>query len=138
MEGWSKPSELGQNGVHEGYRSLSLVGGGKRSPQAELFGFVLDEFEPVHTAWLSWIDPGGYIKPHTDAGPWRERWQIPIHAAGWFDQNGERFQAVDGKPFQVCHWEPHSLGNDTNHPRIHLVLDRDILIDRPSTPFTLM
>lgn len=132
---WSQPSTYRQTKVHHGYRRVVLVESGERLSEAARFGFALDRFEPVHTAWLSWIDPGGFVVPHSDAGPWRERWQIPIRAYGWFHQNGVRFEPKDGQPFPVTHWREHYLGNPTAHPRIHLVLDRDLILDLAATPF---
>lgn len=104
-----------------------MVAAGRRGAAAEPFRFALDEFEPVWSAWLSWIEPGGFIVSHIDAGPHRERWQIPITTAGTLND----VTAVDGFPFRVTHWEPHEVTNDTDRPRIHLVLDRDVII-RPA------
>ncbi|PVB26335.1 aspartyl beta-hydroxylase, partial [Mycobacteroides abscessus] len=33
------------------------------------------------------------------------------------------------------HWEPHAVVNRADIPRIHLVIDRDIHVDRPALPF---
>lgn len=106
---------------------------GIRQPVAAPFGFVLDAFAPVWGAWLSWINPGGFVAPHRDAGPWRERWQVPIQAAGLFDTD----RPTDGVVFPVQHWREHSVWNDTDRPRIHLVLDRAVFLDRPPEPFAL-
>lgn len=120
---WSLPSTFAGTSVHEGYSRIQLITGGfAQSPYAELFEFVLRDFEPIDKVWLSCITPGGYIIPHADAGPWRERWHVPIQAAGLF--NDERPE--DAVPFQVEHWKKHSVVNDTNHLRIHLVIDRDV------------
>lgn len=119
---WSSPSTFAQTKVHHLYSRIQLITGGVvQSSNAEAFAFVLRDFEPVDKAWLSWIDPGGYIVPHADAGPWKERWHVPIQAAGLF--NDERPQ--DAVAFRVEHWLKHSVTNDTDHPRIHLVIDRD-------------
>jgi hypothetical protein len=66
--------------------------------------------------------------------PLYERWQVPIHAAGRFDD----LRPVDGEPFRVTHWQPHSVVNDTDQPRVHLVIDRDVLLDLPPQPFTTL
>lgn len=101
---------------------------------AQLFDFVWDKLNPVRDAWLSWINPGGFIIPHRDAGPWRERWQVPISAAGqWCAQ--DTFTPQSGEAFPVTHWELHAVVNRTNTPRIHLVIDRDIQVDQPPLPF---
>jgi len=130
---WSLPSTYRETGVHHGNRRVVLVDHGYIKPAAEPFGFVLDEFAPVHTAWLSWLSPGGFIVPHRDAGPWRERWQVPIQASGLFDDH----RPADGVAFQVEHWRAHSVWNDGDQPRIHIVIDRNVQLDRPTEPFQL-
>lgn len=132
-EAWSLPSTYDATGVHHGYRRVVVVGNGVRLPVAEPFGWVLDQFDPIVEAWLSWIDPGGYIVRHIDRGPYRDRWQVPIVSG---DLDG--VQAVDGQSFRVAHWEPHSVTNDTDQPRVHIVIDRAVLVDVPSAPFTVI
>lgn len=98
----------------------------------DVWGWVLDRFKPVHDAHLHRIAPGGFIVPHIDRGPWRERWHVPICTSGsWI---GGR-QPAAGQPFQIIHWEPHDVWNPADQARVHLVIDRDIPIDRPSAPF---
>lgn len=123
---WSHPSTFASTGVHHGYRRVVLA-------HLEAFRFVLDRFEPVADAWLSRIDPGGFIVPHRDAGPYRERWQIPIATAGTL--NG--IPAEDGVPFQVWHWLPHWVENPSDRPRIHLVIDRAVIVNPATDPFTV-
>jgi hypothetical protein len=133
---WSLPSSFTETRVHHGYRRVVLVEAGRSRPDAEPWLFVLDQLAPVHAAWLSWIDPGGFIVPHRDAGPWRDRWQVPIQAAGaWHDR--ETSTPVDGRAFRVEHWQPHAVTNRTDHPRIHLVVDRDVVLDEPAAPFAV-
>lgn len=129
---WSLPSTIEGTGVHHGYRRSVVVEGGRLVRPA--WREVLVEFEPVWSAWLSMIEPGGFILPHVDGGPYRERWQIPISTAG--TMNG--VEAVDGEPFRVRQWEPHRVDNPTDRPRIHLVIDRDVVLDIPTAPFRLM
>lgn len=132
---WSLASTFHDTGVHHGYRRVVLVSAGQRQPHAELFGFVLDELAPVWDAWLSWIEPGGFIVPHCDAGPWWERWQVPIAAAGdWHTESGD-FTPRTGEAFPVQHWEPHAVTNRGDTPRIHLVVDRHHLLERKPLPF---
>lgn len=125
---WSLPSSFTATGAHHGYRRVVL---------AELapFRFVLDEFDPIHDAWLSSIEPGGYIVAHRDKGPHRERWQVPVSTAGWMEQNGMRSAAVDGVPFRVEQWLTHAVGNPTTRPRIHLVIDRAPIANPDPSPF---
>lgn len=129
---WSLPSSLEKTGVHHGYRRCVVVEGGRLVRPA--WREVLAPFEPVWSAWLSMIEPGGFILPHVDGGPYRERWQLPIRTAG--TMNG--VEADDGVPFRVRHWEPHRVDNPTERPRIHLVIDRDVLLDIPTAPFRLI
>jgi hypothetical protein len=125
---WSLPSSFADTGVHHGYRRVVLA-------ELEPFRFVLDEFAPVHDAWLSAIGPEGYIVVHCDKGPHRERWQVPVSTAGWMEQNGMRGNATDGVPFRVEQWSPHAVGNPTTKPRIHLVIDRDVIVNPDPSPF---
>lgn len=128
---WSLPSSFAATGVHHGYRRVVLVEAGRPLEHADPFGEVLDVFDPVWSAWLSWIDPGGFIVAHRDSGPYRERWQVPIITAGTMDGR----VAVDGEPFMVRHWEFHRVDNPTDRPRVHLVIDRDVMLDVPPAPF---
>jgi len=134
---WSLPSTYEATGVHEGYRRVVLVDHGRRLAAADPWGFVLDEFAPVHTAWLSKIRAGGFIVPHRDGAPYWERWQVPIVSAGTFTQGDLTFTPADGVPFQVEHWAAHSVANPTGPDRVHLVIDRHVPLDRPAEPFTL-
>lgn len=127
---WSPPT--GPDDTNPNYRVVSLVTGGESwAPAAAPFMFVLDTFAPVWSAWVSCIEPGGLIHPHIDQGPYRERWQVPIQPAGLM--NGA--EAVAGVPFRVKQWEPHSVENTTDRSRIHLVIDRDVMVDSRPTPF---
>lgn len=128
---WSLPSTFTLTGVHHGYSRITLVNAGYWWPTAEPFRQVLETFAPVYEAFLSRLAPGGFIIPHRDGHPWYERWHTPIHAAGLFDSE----RPEDGKPFRVQHWQPHAVWNDTDRPRIHLVIDRDIPIDLDPLPF---
>lgn len=127
---WSLPSSYEATGAHHGYRRVVLA-------ELEPFRFVFDEFAPVADAWLSCIDPGGFIVRHRDKGPHKERWQVPVSTAGWMEKNGMRGSATDGVPFRVEQWLPHAVGNPTTRPRIHLVIDRDIVADSTVGPFTI-
>jgi hypothetical protein len=131
---WSLPSTYSETRVHHGYRRVVLVSARQPWEHAHLFSDVLAAFAPIWEAWLSWIDPRGFIAPHRDAGPWRERWQVPIRAAGEW-HGDDTFSPESGVPFQVRHWEPHAVVNNTDQPRIHLVLDRDVWLDRAPEPF---
>ena len=115
----SNPSDEKQGSFHHGYRR-------NKAHVESVFEWVLKDFEPVKNVWLSHIEPGGYIPPHKDASPWLERWQIPIQPSGVFIIDGEEQEQVAGVPFRVAQWEWHSVTvGDT--PRVHLVVDRDIV-----------
>ena len=128
----SAPSDIAANGAHHGYRQLTLYANGKPTEWADRFADLLAPYMPVWDAWISWLEPGGYVRRHVDAGPHRERWQIPIRPAG--TMNGQR---TGTEPFQVRHWEPHDVRNQDATPRIHLVLDRDVIVRAEATPFRL-
>ena len=127
---WSKPSTFETSGVHHGYRQIQIKPGGP-------FGFVYTDFTPIKSAWLSRIDPGGFVKFHKDAGPFRERWQIPIAAngsLGYLDGTGPT--AIVGVPFQVEHWRWHQVEVPADgEARIHVVLDRDVIVDPTESRF---
>lgn len=129
---WSLPSTLAGTGVHHGYRRVVLTG-----DAAAPWRSVLARFAPVRDAWLSWIDPGGFILEHTDRGPFYERWQLPIATAGTMTQDGLTGAAEDGVPFRVAHWSPHSVENPSDRPRVHLIVDRDVLVDPSTSPLVV-
>ncbi len=135
---WSRPSTIEATHVHHGYRQVSLADSCVLRPEAERWRFVLDLFEPIREAWLSWLDPGGFILPHRDAGPYYERWQVPIQPAGYLAHDDEALVATIGQPFRVEHWRTHSVTNDGARPRIHLVLDRDVCLRPERVPFELI
>jgi hypothetical protein len=126
---WSLPSTVEATGVHHGYRRVVQV-------ELDPFRFVLERFEPVRDAWLSSIDPGGFILIHSDAGPFYDRWQVPIATSGWMDQ-GSAEPASNGVPFRVDHWKPHSVANPGGAPRVHLVIDRDVVVNPARSAFRL-
>lgn len=125
---WSQPSRYEQTGVHHGYRrALNLAG---------LFEWVLEGFAPVVWAQVAVVDPGGFIAPHVDAGPYMERWHVPIVAAGVFQQGDDTFEPVAGVPFRVRHWERHAVWNPTDTGRVHLMIDRNV-VAAPKATFEL-
>lgn len=127
-DGLSNPGPNAE--IHRGYRRQR-----RNDVLRDCFGWVFDVFAPVHpTSWLSWIEPHGYIVPHVDAGPHRERWQVPIRTSGTMTVDGEQVVQEPGVPFQVKHWTWHEVSvGDT--PRVHLVIDRDVFVSTEKTPF---
>jgi len=128
-EAWSQPSRYPDTGVHHGYLRVPLVTAGKLQPHGELFQFVWDVMDPVRDVTLSRLESGGFITPHRDAGPWLERWQIPIQPSG------DGLTGAAGAAFPVAPGEPHHVTNRGPGPRIHLVVDRDIYVNRDPLPF---
>jgi hypothetical protein len=135
LDDWSLPSTFGQTSVHHGYRRAALVSSGFWEPAAEAFRFVFDVLAP-HDAWVSQIDAGGFIVPHTDASRWRVRWQVPIVPAGVTVVDGEPVDVVAGRPFRVAQYLPHAVWNFTDRPRVHLLIDTAEFVERPPAPFT--
>lgn len=126
---WSLPSDVAVTRVHHGYRRVVAVeAGAVRLPE---LSWLWEPLNPVWSAWFSWIDPGGFILPHVDAGPYRERWQIPITSDGLL--NGAAL--TPGVPHRVHHHIPHEVVNPGPGPRVVLVADRDVLLAIPSAPF---
>lgn len=131
VDGLSNPSTLEATKVHAGYRRNA-------KPVREAFGWVLDDFAPVKESWLSHIEPGGFILPHKDAAPWYERWQVPIIPAGYMRVDWEDIDQQAGVPFRVEHWEWHEVVNNTDHPRVHLIIDRDVIAHKGVADFELL
>lgn len=131
---WSLPSRYADTGVHHGYRRVPLFSAWRPQPHAGLFGFVWDTVGPVKDATLSSLDPGGFIVPHRDAGPWLHRWQLPIIVSG--DWHGlTPVTPESGVLFLARHWEPHAVTNRGTTARIHLVFDCVPQIEADPLPF---
>jgi hypothetical protein len=130
---WSLPSTFKSTGVHHGYRQTIVVTAGVlRVPGLT---WLVAPFAPVAEAWFSSIDPGGFIVDHVDAGPYRERWQVPFTPAGQLLHDREPVAHEVGVPFRVRQYEWHSVENHTDEARVVLVVDRDVLIGVPAGPF---
>jgi hypothetical protein len=126
---WSLPSRFAETGAHHGYRQITIALAGRVEVPA--FAAILDQFAPVRSAWLSMLEPGGYIVEHIDAGPYYERWQLPFTTGSYGS-----FTQQAGVPFPVRHYDWHHVTNDTDEPRISLVIDRDVPLPIPSAPFS--
>jgi hypothetical protein len=131
----SNPSTFADNGVHEGYRRAVVINGG--AWYVPELAAILEPLQPIRECWVSWIDPGGFIVEHHDAGPYFERWQIPLTEAGTLHQDGVPVAHEVGVAFRVHQYRWHSVSNDTDEPRVSLVIDRDIPAGVPSQPFTI-
>lgn len=109
--------------MHVGYSSVPLVKGGRWKPEADRFREWLTG--DVRWAVVSRMNPGGYILPHRDKGPWRTRTQYPLHPAGWYWDEAQGVVAMtEPREYLVRHDVAHAVWNDTDRDRIHLVIDR--------------
>jgi hypothetical protein len=130
---WSNPSTFSDTQVHHGYRQVTVVLGGVLAVPA--LGWLVEQFAPVTSAWLSRIEPGGFIVEHVDAGPYLERWQVPFTEGGTLFDNGNPVTHAVGVPFRVRQYDWHSVRNESLADRIALVIDRAVPLDVPTSPF---
>ncbi len=131
MPDWTAPSTLEANSVHHGYATakadslevLSVVG-------SVVFAGGANGGNPTR-GWYGKLDPGGFVLPHSDAGPWMERWHYPIQPAGyiWQEDGGIVESPLD--PFQVFHHRPHAIWNPHHIARVHLIVEYNNEIDEP-------
>lgn len=121
-----------ENRADDGYDRYNTAGDQRRLSEA--FGWVLEDFAPMHSVRLTRLEPGGHIRLHRDGGPHYERWQIPIQPAGRFILDEVELVQEPGVPFRVEHWKWHEVINDTDRARIHLLIDRAILVRNDQTP----
>ncbi len=141
---WSNPSTYGTGtGVHHGYSAAPadltdighIAAGGT-----------------ISNAWYAKLDPGGFIVPHVDQGPWMERWHYPISGSyhilqEWNpdDEEGDphfrfltmRISSVAGAPYRMHHHQPHAVWNPYDEPRIILIVEYDNPVNQPTTDLIL-
>lgn len=91
-------------------------------PGAERFKGYLTG--PVEWAVISRLDPGGYLLPHRDKGPYYTRTHIPLEPGGWYWDEEVGAVQMELGVHVVRHHLTHAVWNDTDHPRVHLVIDR--------------
>ncbi len=138
---WSKPSTYTEGtGVHHGYSTA------KADPLASPNNIYASGAEPI-TAWYAKLDPGGFIVPHIDQGPWVERWHYPISGDGtvWQDWNDDGSAALRhivsvGEIFgayRMNHHKPHAVYNPFDQSRIILIVEYDNPVDQPTTDLIL-
>lgn len=119
---WTNPTVYTKHGVAHG-RSTARIEGSHRQALYDALGVD----PPYHNIWWAKIDPGGFVIPHIDAGPpFYDRWHYPVEPAGFFWQEGMLTEPTN--PFQVKHWRPHAVGNPTDRPRIHLMVERNVVV----------
>ncbi len=112
---WTEPTDYATHRIAHG-RSTATI-------DQDLLEGLVDE--PIHSGWWARIMPGGFIVPHCDVPPYRQRWHFPVQPAGFFWEDGETREPTE--PFIVRHWLPHAVWNPTNAPRIHLMVEREVL-----------
>lgn len=128
--GWSAPSNIADNGAHHLYERVHC------KPTDDLWQRLADLFGPLHTVWVSRIDAGGYVVTHRDAGPYRQRWQIPIQRGGETVIDALPVDTIELSPFKVTHWRPHSIMVPDGEPaRIHVVFDTTEIVNPERLPF---
>ena len=113
---WGKPTVYSEHGISHG-RALA------KADNAIAYAAGLEP--PIHIAFWARIDPGGFIVPHIDAGPYWERWHFPVEPSGGFWEDGE--YSSPEEPFIVRHWLPHAVFNDGPGVRTHLIVDRAVV-----------
>ncbi len=138
---WSKPSTYTTGtGVHHGY---STAPADVPNPTEITYYAGRDDGDgaPAGNAWYAKLDPGGFIVPHVDQGPWVERWHYPISGYGYVWQDWGRSQisaaVVPSKPYRMNHHKPHAVWNPYDEPRIILIVEYDNPVDQPPTDLIL-
>ncbi len=137
---WSKPSTYTTGtGVHHGYSTAPA----DASTIHDLTGCSCITLR----GWYTKLDPGGFIVPHVDQGPWVERWHYPISGQGsvWQDWNDDGTNTlrlmVSGDElfgaYRMNHHKPHAVWNPYDEPRIVLIVEYDNPINQPTTDLIL-
>ena len=131
---WSQPSTYSEGtGVHHGYSTA------KADARSEWSVDIAARGE-VSKAWYAKLDPGGFIIPHVDQGPWRERWHYPISGKGrvWQESSAQSQLAIQYiNPYRMNHHLPHAVWNTFDEPRIILIVEYDNPVDQPTTDLIL-
>ncbi len=131
---WSQPSTYSEGtGVHHGYSTA------KADPLASPNNIFASGAEPI-TAWYAKLDPGGFIIPHVDQGPWVERWHYPISGKGrvWQESSAQSQLAIQYiNPYRMNHHKPHAVWNPSDEPRIVLIVEYDNPVEQPTTDLIL-
>ncbi len=138
---WSQPSTYSEGtGVHHGYATAKANG----DTQVDIRP-VSGAVRAISNGWYAKLDPGGFIIPHVDQGPWVERWHYPISGRGEVWQAWEEgplgdwyyvMNSVEG-PYRMNHHKPHAVWNPYDEPRIVLIVEYDNPVDQPTTDLIL-
>jgi len=135
---WSMLSTYTEGtGVHHGYATAPAHARSKWAVDIAAHG-------EVSNAWYAKLDPGGFIVPHVDQGPWRERWHYPTSGNGyvWQYEDVAKVGSVGlirrlSEPYRMNHHKPHAVWNPHNEPRIILIVEYDNPVDQPTTDLIL-
>ncbi len=147
---WSNPSIYSEGtGVHHGYSSAPAD---VPNPSEITYYAGKDDSDaaPANKAWYAKLDPGGFIVPHVDQGPWVERWHYPISGKGYVWAEWDYHDPVTGQvlghwrpspfttlryydPYRMNHHKPHAVYNPFDEPRIILIVEYDNPINQPTT-----
>lgn len=131
---WSNASTFEATGVHAGYRTAP----GTTRDLEHVAPYSL-EVPTIHRIWWGMLEPGGYIVPHIDKGPWKTRWHYPVEPAGYVWQESTGVLESPELPFPIRHWEPHAVWNPGPNRRVHLIVEFDETPkDVPGPPYELV
>ena len=129
---WSQPSTYTEGtGVHHGYATAKANG----DTQVDIRP-VSGAVRAISNGWYAKLDPGGFIIPHVDQGPWVERWHYPISGKGrvWQESSAQSQLAIQYiNPYRMNHHKPHAVWNPFDEPRIILIVEYDNPVDQPTT-----
>ena len=135
---WSQPSIYTEGtGVHHGYST---------APADSVPSFLDISKALIVKSWYAKLDPGGFIVPHVDKGPWVERWHYPISGQGYVWQEGEvgrspkssaSYYPRGQNPYAVLHHQVHAAWNPFDEPRVVLIVEYDNPVDQPTTDLIL-
>ncbi len=144
---WSKPSTYSEGtGVHHGYSTAPAPQEALPYPDRPYphDGSGQPGYRLIRVAkfWYAKLDPGGFIVPHIDQGPWRERWHYPISGQGhvwqaWDDGIDRRTRLATFELYRMNHHKPHAVWNTFDYPRIILIVEYDNPVAQPTTDLIL-
>lgn len=121
---FSASSTIEATGVHHGYAVTPIVKAGRLQPAHNDYPELGWALIGAWSATVSKLSPGGFLLPHIDKGPYRDRFHVPISPAGWYwapDTGPVRM--ADYRMYEIRHDQPHCVWNDQDRDRITLVVD---------------
>jgi quercetin dioxygenase-like cupin family protein len=82
--------------------------------------------ERLGRVMITKLPPGGKITPHRDQGgspEYYDRFHVPLQGGGWFRCGQEVVRMNTGDLWWVQNLVEHEVLNDSDHDRIHLIVD---------------